>query len=192
MKSSTLHRSNLTKERMSMLENVKFQGKAPSLVNPANQYIRVNKTPELDVLYRSLGKNTLKKTVSQGSSPANSKTKIDPKGIYLSLGVIGGAIFLVVVSFVVWISSFPAKKVNTQNVPKTNTKLEVVQETKEPVEAVRQERYTIKHGDTLDKVAHRFYGKYDVTRIEEIKRINNISNPESLQIGQILIIPLDK
>ncbi len=193
MKSSTLHRSNLTKERMSMLENVKFQGKAPSLVNSANQYIRVNKTMELDVLYRSLGRNTLKKTVSQGSSPANSKTKINPKGIYLSLSVIGGAIFLVIVSLVVWISSFPAKKSSTPVPLKTNTKLEVVQEVKETNDdVVRKERYTIKHGDTLDKVAHRFYGKYDVSKIEEIKRINNIVNPESLQIGQVLIIPLDK
>ena len=102
MKSSTLHRSNLTKERMSMLENIKFQGKRPSVV--PSQFVRVNKTPELDVLYRSLGKNTLKKSVAAGGVSANGKIKPENLGIYLGIGAIGGTIFLLIVSIVVWIS----------------------------------------------------------------------------------------
>ena len=56
MKSSTLHRSNLTKERMSMLENVKFQAQKRVSAD-ANQFLRTSKNPELDVLYRSFMKN---------------------------------------------------------------------------------------------------------------------------------------
>lgn len=188
MKSSTLHRSNLTKERMSMLENVKFQGKRSSA---SNQFIRVNKTPELDVLYRSLGKNTLKKSVSQGNNSAG-KTQTDPKNVFVGLGLIIGAIFIVFVGLIVWISSIPSNKNMESELPKTKANLEVISETKDIDEDVRQEKYTIKSGDTLNKITYRFYGKYDAKKIEEIKRINNITSAEGLQVGQVLLIPLDR
>ena len=54
-----------------------------------------------------------------------------------------------------------------------------------------EEKYEIKSGDTLDKIAYRFYGKYDVEKIEAIQKINNITNPSALQIGQVIIIPVD-
>ena len=56
--------------------------------------------------------------------------------------------------------------------PKTKANLEVISETKDIDEDVRQEKYTIKSGDTLNKITYRFYGKYDAKKIEEIKRIN--------------------
>jgi nucleoid-associated protein YgaU len=58
------------------------------------------------------------------------------------------------------------------------------------VGGLAEEKYEVKSGDTLDKIALRFYGKYDPNKIEEIQRINNIKNPASLQIGQVIIIPL--
>jgi len=193
MKSSTLHRSNLTKERMSMLENVKFQAsKRPS--SASNQYIGPqSKANELDVLYRSIGKS-LSAGVSAATMYGNkvkAKSSKNP-GVYLGVGFLGGAVFLIIVSLVVWISSIPSKSPAPVDVPKTTSALEVVTDTKETVDANRQEKYIIKSGDTLDKIAYRFYGKYDVKKIEEIKRINNITNPEGLQIGQVLIIPLGK
>ena len=175
---------------MSMLENVKFQASRKASTE-AGQYIRINKAPELDVLYRSIGKS-----LSAGVSAAamyGSKIKTKPKnpGVYLGIGFFGGAVFLLIVSLVVWISSLPAKKPAPADIPKANGALEVVADTKEG-EVNRQEKYVIKSGDTRDKIAYRFYGKYDVKRIEEIKKINNIANPEGLQIGQVLIIPLGK
>ncbi len=191
MKSSTLHRSNLTKERMSMLENVKFQAsRRPS--SDCNQYIRVSKANELDVLYRSIGKS-LSAGVSAATMYGNrvkSKSGKNP-GVYLGMGFLGIIAFVIVVSIIVWISSIPTKK-PVSEVPKTNSKLEVVTDVKESVETSRQEKYVIKSGDTLNKIAFRFYGKYDVKKIEEIKRINNIESPEGLQIGQVLTIPLEK
>ena len=195
MKSSTLHRSNLTKERMSMLENVKFQA-AKRVSADANQFLRTSKNPELDVLYRSFMKNVTTGSNASGNVSNTGKIKIRVRaktdGVYLSIGVIGGLIFLAIVSLVVWISSIPVKKNDIPEAPKTSANLEVVNDSKEISEGSRREKYTIKSGDTLDKITYRFYGKYDAQKIEEIKKINNIANPEGLQIGQVLIIPVDK
>ena len=195
MKSSTLHRSNLTKERMSMLENVKFQAQKRVSAD-ANQFLRTSKNPELDVLYRSFMKNVTAGTNSGGNVSNQGKIKIKikskPDGVYLSIGVIGGLIFLIIVSLVVWISSIPDRKETIPEPPKSAANLEVLSESKESAETARREKYTIKRGDTLDKITYRFYGKYDARKIEEIKKINNILNPENLQIGQVLVIPVDK
>ena len=44
--------------------------------------------------------------------------------------------------------------------------------------------YTIVSGDTLSKIASRFGTTY-----QEIARINGISNPDKIQVGQIIKIP---
>jgi hypothetical protein len=49
------------------------------------------------------------------------------------------------------------------------------------------QEYIVKSGDTLSNIARRFLGANGDWR--EIARINNISNPSSLQIGQSLLIP---
>lgn len=46
------------------------------------------------------------------------------------------------------------------------------------------ESYKVVSGDTLDKIARRFGTTY-----QELARINNISNPNIIQVGQILKIP---
>ena len=47
-------------------------------------------------------------------------------------------------------------------------------------------------GDTINGIAYRFYGKYNEAKIQEILRINNITNPNSMKIGQELIIPVSR
>lgn len=47
--------------------------------------------------------------------------------------------------------------------------------------------YTIQRGDTLGRIAQRFYG--DARKYPVIQRANNISNPSRIWIGQVLIIP---
>ncbi|MBD2176673.1 LysM peptidoglycan-binding domain-containing protein [Pseudanabaena sp. FACHB-1998] len=49
------------------------------------------------------------------------------------------------------------------------------------------QEYIVKSGDTLSNIARRFLGANGDWR--EIARVNNISNPSSLQIGQRLLIP---
>ncbi|HMR64200.1 MAG TPA: LysM peptidoglycan-binding domain-containing protein, partial [Anaerolineae bacterium] len=47
--------------------------------------------------------------------------------------------------------------------------------------------YTIQRGDTLGRIAQRFYG--DARKYPVIQRANNISNPSRIWIGQVLVIP---
>lgn len=49
--------------------------------------------------------------------------------------------------------------------------------------------YKVQYGDTIEKIATKFYGSYNYDLIQKIKLANNIRNPRSLQIGQKLIIP---
>ena len=47
--------------------------------------------------------------------------------------------------------------------------------------------YTVQRGDTLGRIAQKFYGnphKYPL-----IQRANNISNPSRIWVGQVLVIP---
>jgi LysM repeat protein len=47
--------------------------------------------------------------------------------------------------------------------------------------------YTVKRGDTLGKIAIKFYG--DAHKYPVIQRANNIANPSRIWVGQVLIIP---
>jgi len=49
--------------------------------------------------------------------------------------------------------------------------------------------YVVKEGDDLSKIALNAYG--DIYAWEKIADANNISNPDILQVGKILIIPRD-
>ena len=77
---------------------------------------------------------------------------------------------------------------NSDNI--TTIPVEEPKTEREYINGLAEEKYEIKSGDTLDRIALRFYGKYDTQKIEEIQRINNIKNPAALQIGQVIIIPL--
>ena len=57
---------------------------------------------------------------------------------------------------------------------------------------ISQEKYVIKKGDTLNGIAYRFYGKYDESKILEIQRINNITNPAAIRIGQEILVPVSQ
>ncbi|MFM7601786.1 MAG: LysM peptidoglycan-binding domain-containing protein, partial [Pseudanabaena sp.] len=50
------------------------------------------------------------------------------------------------------------------------------------------QEYVVKAGDTLSAIAKRFLGVNGDWR--EIARINKITNPASLQVGQRLLIPI--
>ena len=64
--------------------------------------------------------------------------------------------------------------------------------TKAPAQAVGHKIYTVAKGDTLSKIANKFYG--DSTKSDIIFDANrdSLANPNALRIGQTLIIPLLK
>lgn len=45
-------------------------------------------------------------------------------------------------------------------------------------------QYTVKRGDTLSKIAQS-YG----TTVSKLAKLNDIKNPDMIQVGQVLVIP---
>ena len=182
MKSSTLRRSNLSKERMLVLEELSKNKKKPYDAAPG-VYVRANKEKELDVLWQNFRVNQ-----------KDDKTA----GVYLITGFVAGVVVMLIVTTLL---SFSMQNndsldiVSPQKTQKENVKLNFIpadKNTKSEVIAPKgSESYTIKDGDTLAGVIVRFYGKYDVSKIEKIKQANSLSNIDNLKIGQTLIIPLD-
>ena len=76
MKSSTLHRSNLTKERMELLREIKAQHRSSNDSSPGI-YVRPAKEKELDVLWKNFN--------------VNQKTDRSVNA-YMIVGFIGGAL----------------------------------------------------------------------------------------------------
>ncbi len=177
MISNTLRRSCLSKERMEAIERSRIINMD---MNDIPQYRQQDsKNTDLDALYNSIERG-LKRQPSKKTPAA-----------YLTIGFFAGAIFMLLMVGIISLGSMGTK--NT-GIPETSTM--TVAPSKEAQVAdveptgLAEEKYTIKAGDTLDKIALRFYGKYDSKKIEQIQKINNITNPTAIQIGQVIIIPL--
>ena len=61
--------------------------------------------------------------------------------------------------------------------------------TPEPPKPEWPKSYTVKSGDTLSRIAVKFYGNGDYNHYMTIARANNISNPNIIFAGQVLSIP---
>lgn len=186
MKSSTLHRAGLSRENMSALESSR------SLDLDKSEYSRYlkpspAKTSELDVLWRSVGKTNNDTRVTKQKAP----------GVYLLIGFICGAVFMSIIFAIAGLSSIASnqktEEIIVQQAPKAN--VAVIGPDSEPASAAvsvpTEEKYEVKSGDTIDGIVYRFYGKYDTKKIDEILKLNNIIDPSSLQIGQVILIPLE-
>lgn len=183
MKSSTLRRSNLSRERMAVLEELAKNKKQPYDASPG-VYVRANKEKELDVLWQNFR--------------VNQKDDKSP-GIYLATGFIAGAIAMLIMTTLL---SFSVRNNDSQDIklpsrPKAEkARLTFIPSDKtnsEAAETVKgsSETYTVKNGDTMESIIIRFYGKFDLSKIEKIKQANKMKNPNNLQIGQSLIIPME-
>ena len=198
MKSSTLSRSNLSRAKVQQLEgfrtrsghqaNISYEETTPSV------YVRPKAEKELDTLLGSFNISTAKE-----KTPA----------VYLVAGFLAGAICMFLMTAFVTFSAKEPVVDESYTVPAVEkeskglfgfTKKEkkaavtivpadtaVVEKT--PV--AKNETYTVKSGDTLEAIIIRFYGRYDVSKVAQIAAANKMSNPNTLQIGQKLIIPMD-
>lgn len=185
MKSSTLHRSSLSRERMSMIENVKPQNYNYTSLD-TDRYARLQKKPELDVLWRDF----------ERSIQTKSRTKAPI--VYAGIGFVLGLLFALGIAIIIGLSMYSEVQKPDFKEPsfKPQTNVEapvsiVPSGNNEHTNSILEEKYTIKEGDTLDKLAFRFYGKYDQAKIDEIVRLNNIKDVTRIQIGQTLIIPIE-
>ena len=49
----------------------------------------------------------------------------------------------------------------------------------------------VKEGDTLESIVIRFYGSFDMNKVNAIQDANKMANPNALSIGQKLTIPMN-
>ena len=186
MKSTTLRRSNITREKVAMME-------ALNRYNREHQdedfYRRQSKSRELDALWQTLGVAT--RTQKNEKAPQ----------VYFVMGLIVGVIItLVITTFVSLLINVstpkddmnikPTKQVSTDSgkfrfIPADSSKQSAA-----PV--MTNKEYTVKEGDTLESIVIRFYGSFDMDKVSLIQEANKMANPNALSIGQKLIIPVNK
>lgn len=180
MKSSTIRRSNLSKEKMAVLENLSKYRSETYDVNSPNVYVRPDKEKELDVLWQNF-------KVSQKSEKSPS--------VYIAAGFVVGAVFMLILTVLI---SFSAKAINST---KENTIAPVKKEklnlnfipasTEQNQEVSSNETYSVQSGDTMESIVIRFYGSYSKEKEDLIVKTNNLTNPNKLSIDQELIIPIE-
>ena len=186
MQKSTLYRSNLTKEKMALLEEL--QNEAQQQENNLSVYKRPSREKELDVLWKNF--------------KLNQRADKSP-GIYLTIGFITGAFCMFLLTALLSFGTNSSEiKADTavQKAPKVkkefklsfipaSKKQKTIAETETPTATYQS--YTVVSGDTLEKIIIRFYGKNDISKIDKIVEANKLSSPNNLSIGQKLVIPMD-
>ena len=186
MKSTTLRRSNITREKVAMME-------ALSRYNRQHQdedfYKAQNKTRELDVLWQSFGVKP-------------SKNEKAPQ-VYFVTGLICGVIITLaittVISLLINLSTpkddiiVPSSK--KQAAIEANSKISFIPADSAAVKPTTSisanEEYVVKAGDTLESIVIRFYGSFDMNKVNAIQTVNKMANPNALSIGQKLTIPMN-
>lgn len=188
MKSSTLYRSNLSKEKMVLLEELRAksgQGSFKRENNTPDVYIRPAKEKELDVLWQNF--------------KVNQREEKSP-GVYLITGFIAGALCMFLMTALLSFGSNAISENSNPDSPKlvkrvkpAKAKLSIIpaDQAVETAKTVSPEAYTVKSGDTLEGIIIRFYGRYDTSKVSKIMQANGMTNPNQLSIGQSLVIPLD-
>lgn len=182
MKSSTLRRANLSREKMAVLQALakrRYQTQetfADATIEPA-------KEKELDILWQQLRVH-----------PKNDKSIAR----YAITGFVAGSLCTLILMTFINLTfkaiNEPAEFTPTSNAKSEKTLLTFIPADKKNTQVEVQplsETYTVKSGDTLESIIIRFYGSFDLDKVEKIREANAMSNPNALQIGQKLTIPLE-
>ena len=183
MKSTTLRRSNITREKIAMMESL-------SQYNRQHQdedfYKSQNKTRELDVLWQSFGVKPHK----------NEKA---PQ-VYFVTGLIVGVIITLAITTIVSLLINLSTPKDELVIPKRQAvesagKFSFIPADSAAVKTapitLSNEEYVVKEGDTLESIVIRFYGSFNMSKVNAIQSVNKMANPNALSIGQKLIIPMN-
>lgn len=178
MKSSTIRRSNLSKEKMAVLEALSKYKSDSSDITPG-VYMRPGKEKELDVLWENF-------KVSQ-------KNEVSP-GIYLGTGFVAGAVVTIIAASVIGLTSNGIANLSKPSFDKKaavqEEKLNFVPAAEQTAVVAAEEVYEVQSGDTMESILTRFYGGYTKERAWAVMNANNMTNPHKLSIGQKLTIPM--
>lgn len=179
MKSSTLRRSNITREKIAMLS-------ALSDYNASKGRSNINitdKQAELDLLWQNF-----KVSATPDKSPKS----------YYTFGFISGAVVAVIAmtlfNFVFGSMSISDMNLRSSSKPADNVKFTFVPADKQPVQEVepvsQDKEYVVQSGDSLEDISMRFYGSFDEAKLKAIQEKNELKDMNSIKIGQKLIIPM--
>ena len=177
MKSTTIRRSNLSKEKMAVLEALKKYRNEESDYAP-NVYIRPaevqqGKKEELDLLWRNFKLQDIH---------TGEKT---PR-VYIATGIAAGLLLVGALTMTV----FFAHSVHSDNVADSGA-FGIIPASQTEETSAKNETYIVQNGDTIEKILIRFYGRYSKNSEISLMKANNMSNPNKLSIGQELIIPMN-
>ena len=187
MKSTTLRRSNITREKVAMMEALSRYNREHM---DEDFYRKQSKNRELDALWQNFG-------VKQ------QKNEKAPQ-VYFVVGLITGVIItLLITTFVSLLINLSTPKedvvvpsASTKNVSAEPGKFRFIpadsSAKKAAASVVTNEEYTVKEGDTLESIVIRFFGSFDMEKVTLIQEANKMANPNALSIGQKLIIPINK
>ena len=183
MRSSTLHRSNMSRERIAVLEEL-MSDNSKSYDSSPGIYVRSDKDHELDILWQGLKIN-----------PKDERTP----GIYLLVGFATGIVCTLAMTAVLNFGgtakdnmvdlNFFAKG-NIVKKEAAVTPVNVAPATTDTLPQ-RVEKYNIQSGDTLEKVSIKFYGSSTPDKVMKIQTASKITDPNKISIGQELTIPIE-
>jgi len=202
MRNSSIYRSNLSNEKIAFLSEMKDKKELTRDDSTPKTYKR-QRDKELDMLWQDF--------------KPNAKEEKSP-GVYLLTGFIAGALCVFVLNSILSINSNPSSEETISSLmgqPRFEKKISRMDKMPQLAQAVKTERpaapdaavnaaeaavsesipanetYTVKSGDSMSTIVYKFYGKYDPSKVDKIKQVNNLTSAHRLSIGQKLIIPLD-
>ena len=184
MKSTTLRRSNITREKVAMMEAL-------------NRY---NRDHQDEDFYRTQSKNRELDALWQSFGVKQQRNEKAPQ-VYFVTGLVSGVIItLIITTFVSLLINISTPKDDSIVAPPkpavTNDSgkfrfIPADSASKKPAPSVSlNEEYTVKEGDTLEGIIIRYYGTFDMNKVNAIQEANKMANPNALSIGQKLIIPI--
>lgn len=188
MKSSTLNRSEISKERIEALDEL-LSNQSSSYDSSPGVYVRSDKDRELDILWQGF--------------KINSKEERSP-GVYLSIGFVTGAICMFLMTTILNFGKPSTdnvsdlnlwKKGNVETQQKKDVNINVTPATSSESATSstdgRTESYKVESGDSLERIAIKFYGSSTPEKIQKIQTANSLSSPDTIKIGQELQIPVE-
>ncbi len=182
MKGSTLRRSNLTREKIAMLDALaKYNRECRTI----DSNVPIDKQEELDVLWQNF--------------KVASRTEKSPIAFFTTgffVGVVSTLILAIIVSFIVGYSPLDDMHLNlTKPTVNENLKFTFIPADKQvapaPVVEPQNKEYTVQPGDSLEGISIKFYGSFDESKIKALEEANNLANPNAIGIGQKLVIPMN-
>jgi LysM repeat protein len=180
MKSSTLRRSNITREKIAMLSALSDYNQAKG----RNNTNLTDKQAEIDMLWKNF-----KIAATSNRSP---KTYFCA-GFFV--GVVASLIIALFISFFAEYSPLSHLNFSAPKSAKENVKYTFIPADKQvPAEEAQkplEKEYVVQAGDSLEDISMRFYGKFDEAKIKEIQTKNELKDINSIKIGQKLIIPMN-